>query len=339
MITFEDLKNNNNTGDQENSIDALKNKELMSLDDNYWSKLLFFLIAMQENETRELWENFVENIKYKSHFFPQNDLLNIIKEMSHYATNTLPEGLILYRAREYTESDFREREETKKYLDMMKQEFCNLKLTDEDIFNNTTMFMMLLNLSEQEDKVRKITDSMKKIGDQQAPFWGFDKKNSDAPPSLNAKEGRANAKGISYLYTALDEKTAILELRPQLGKMFNIGKIQVTKQAKIFDFTYSSSDIEDKQYTKSINLYTISEQFSKPNFGDSWEYLPTQYLCEYIRRLGFDGIKYKSSVSVDGYNILFFDTQEDTRLYDIIESKVFLVKSLNINIEQVYPMN
>lgn len=50
------------------------------------------------------------------------------------------------------------------------------------------------------------------------------------------------------------------------------------------------------------------------------EYIPLQYLCEFIRTNGFDGVIYKSSVS-EGYNVaVFSDTKVEcvtTRLYEI----------------------
>lgn len=45
----------------------------------------------------------------------------------------------------------------------------------------------------------------------------------------------------------MDEKTAVMEMRPQIGQRYNICKIEVIKEAKLFDFTYVSTDIkEDK---------------------------------------------------------------------------------------------
>lgn len=188
----------------------------------------------------------------------------------------------------------------------------------------------------QDDFMRNAR--VKKISEQQAPFWGFDKKNCDAPPSRLAKEGRANAKGISYLYTTMDIETAILEMRPQMRKMYNIATIKVKKNGRIFDFTFLPDRPKEGEYINFLDLHKLSEEFSKPNFGDKQEYLPTQCLCEYIRRLGFDGIKFKSAVSAHGYNILFFDTDEETRMYDITQSKVYRVNSLDIHISQVLPV-
>ena len=57
-----------------------------------------------------------------------------------------------------------------------------------------------------------------------------------------------------------------------------------------------------------------------------------------LKKLGFDGIMYKSAVSEKGIDILLFDINEDSRLYDVTGSKVYAVNSLDIDINQVLPL-
>lgn len=123
-----------------------------------------------------------------------------------------------------------------------------------------------------------------------------------------------------------------------MQKMYNIATIEIIRDAKIFDFTYSPEKIKEDEYSIVADLQRISEEFSKPNFGDQIEYAPTQFLCEYIKRLGFDGIKFKSAVSATGTNVLLFDVDAKTRVYDITGSKVYTVNTLDIDISQVMPM-
>lgn len=223
----------------------------------------------------------------------------------------------------------------------------------EGLSQNQDFFSMLLSNDEMkrqvlgifsdeicgdEEKRRRITEKIDNLLNNKKDFYGFDKSNSDAPPNAYAKEGRANPKGISYLYTAKDIKTAILEMRPQMQKMYNIATIEIIRDAKIFDFTYSPEKIKEDEYSIVADLHRISEEFSKPNFGDQIEYAPTQFLCEYIKRLGFDGIKFKSAVSATGTNVLLFDVDAKTRVYDITGSKVYTVNTLDIDISQVMPM-
>ena len=115
-----------------------------------------------------------------------------------------------------------------------------------------------------------------------------------------------------------------------MQKMYNIATIEIIRDAKIFDFTYSPEKIKEDEYSIVADLHRISEEFSKPNFGDQIEYAPTQFLCEYIKRLGFDGIKFKSAVSATGTNVLLFDVDAKTRVYDITGSKVYTVNTLYV---------
>ncbi|HEX7853660.1 MAG TPA: RES family NAD+ phosphorylase [Sphingobium sp.] len=46
--------------------------------------------------------------------------------------------------------------------------------------------------------------------------------------------------------------------------------------------------------------------------GAAIDYIPSQYLCEFIKKRGFDGVVYRSSVS-EGINLALFDPAQATR--------------------------
>lgn len=52
-----------------------------------------------------------------------------------------------------------------------------------------------------------------------------------------AYEGRVNPKGISYLYLATDEKTAIYEMCPWVCKKVTVAKFDARKELRIVDLT------------------------------------------------------------------------------------------------------
>lgn len=208
----------------------------------------------------------------------------------------------------------------------------------DDLFSESATGILMLALGSDNDKYKQIVDAVSAAREREKPFLGFSKENCDAPPTQYSKAGRANPKGIRYLYAAIDEKTAVMEMKPQLGQQYNICKIEIFEEAKLFDFTYVPTDIKENEYLTSVTLSSISREFSKPNFGDSEEYIPTQYLCEYIKEMGFDGIRFKSAVSEDGINIVLFNVDNSNRVYDIIESRVCCVEHMNIDICQVFPM-
>jgi hypothetical protein len=53
------------------------------------------------------------------------------------------------------------------------------------------------------------------------------------------------------------------------------------------------------------------------------EYRPLQYLCEFVKIRGYDGVVYKSSVA-EGYNLAIFS---DNKL-PCIDSKLYEIKSI-----------
>ena len=85
-------------------------------------------------------------------------------------------------------------------------------------------------------------------------------------------------------------------------------------------------------------MYAISKEFSYPNYGNPQDYIPTQYLCEYLRQKGFDGIRYKSAVSPEGTNLIIFYTDSADKAYKIVESRVFEVENVDINFKQIIPI-
>ena len=53
----------------------------------------------------------------------------------------------------------------------------------------------------------------------------------------------------------------------------------------------------------------IQSAFSSPTNNPD-DYIPTQIIAEYFRHLGYDGIRYSSSLHRSGYNLTIFDTSK-----------------------------
>ena len=314
-------------------IDAFKNWD----EDSFGVFMLFYLYLMLENENEKLWESFKEEIQHKSRFFPKSELLEKIDNISEYASIELCKGTVLYRAREYKYSDYLNNKIMVAVYEKLKELLPNLRIQKEDFSSESALNIIMLALSGNVNKIEELQRCITEIIDEEKPFWGFDESNSDAPPKKSAIAGRANSCGISFLYATTDKKTAIMEMKPQIGQNFNICKIETCKDIRIFDFTYTSVELKEDEYLKSGDLYVISKEFSQPNFGNADDYVPTQYLCEYLREKGFDGIKYKSAVSPDGINLIIFDTNSEDKPYKIVESRVYAVSNINVEFEQILP--
>jgi hypothetical protein len=160
--------------------------------------------------------------------------------------------------------------------------------------------------------------------DYQSKFYGFNKEECLAPPSNQAKAGRANPKNIAYLYFAEDEYTALAEVRPSRKDYISIAEIVTNSDLKLFSFRFVEKNISSENYLKRIMSW-LSYSFALPvDNEDEIEYLPTQYLAEYIKNRGFDGIKYDSSLAEDGINVALFDQTKA----EAISSKVYQVQSV-----------
>ena len=144
------------------------------------------------------------------------------------------------------------------------------------------------------------------------------------PPEDVTGYGRANPFGIPYLYVASDLRTALSEVRPHVGERVCAATFKIIEDLKLADlrdprktispFRYDEDQI--KVLCQDIGyLCRLGEELSIPVVPKdaNLEYLPSQYLCEFIKNCGFDGVMYKSAVA-DGINYAIFD---DTKLKGI----------------------
>jgi hypothetical protein len=142
-----------------------------------------------------------------------------------------------------------------------------------------------------------------------------------APSSEKAGNGRANPKGIAYLYLATSVDTAIAEMRPVKNTKISVSKVSLLEDILIIDFSgkISSSspfEVENlRQEWEHIHLMQqIGEYFSmpiEPALSDI-EYVPTQFISEYIKSLRYDGFVFQSSLG-SGLNYVIFH-QKKTKI-------------------------
>jgi len=137
-----------------------------------------------------------------------------------------------------------------------------------------------------------------------------------APPRELASAGRANPRGIPFLYLAKDPETVIAEVRPWKGQSISIAEFELVEDVRIIDL--SEAPRLESPFGFSENLYMLkdgyrvleklSRQLSKPIDPKTVEieYLPTQYITEIIRNQGYDGMVYKSAMRSGGHNLVLF---------------------------------
>lgn len=157
---------------------------------------------------------------------------------------------------------------------------------------------------------------------------GLNTTDMGAPPIGKRKAGRVNPEGISVLYLTSDEKTALSEVRASAFDRISIGVFQLQKDINVVNIS-DLKNISPALYTSGLEALTanikvfkdIAEEIAKPlRRNDSpLEYLPTQYITEYIKSKGYAGVEYQSTMTSDGFNIAVFNESlfECHRVYDI----------------------
>lgn len=142
----------------------------------------------------------------------------------------------------------------------------------------------------------RIVENSAKINSEDG-FWGYGLSDSYVPPREKARDMRANYRYIPYLYCSNDRYMSMIEVRPRLNSSVSISQIRVCEELVILDFTVSNP-IKRMSDVKRNLFDDLSELFSKPvtESDDILDYIPTQYIAEYVKNLGYDGIAFQSSL-------------------------------------------
>lgn len=134
-------------------------------------------------------------------------------------------------------------------------------------------------------------------------FEGFDEKNSFVPPADHVSPGRANPEKIVYLYIAKEVITAIAETRPRIFDHISVAKIELLQDICLADFTTEYGPLNSSLSVEIIRQLTAA--FSSP-CKNTIDYIPTQFIAEYVKFKGIDGIIFRSSFIPNGTNITIF---------------------------------
>lgn len=164
----------------------------------------------------------------------------------------------------------------------------------------------------------------------------FTKKEMGSPPPDPRRQGRGNPSGISYIYAASDEKTAIAEKRPGRKSLLSLAELIAVRNLRLIDLAHlrpleSPFGIDDLAYEIQARrlLRVLSGELSKPVSPEDHpdEYLPSQFLCELILSRGYDGVIYVSGYG-PGQNYLLFDTKSararKVKLVEVTDTNVIL---------------
>lgn len=224
---------------------------------------------------RELWYSFHEEVKYRHRYFPSHPVLDRLSEIAKGCELTIEPGATYYRARIID--------------DAAQSEHMIVKCYSSDC-------------SEEERNWYR---------NKANKFRGLSKEGSFVPPNPDLiRDGRSNAKFIRFLYMAESPTTAVFEVRPILYSAVNVAGIEVKEKLSIANIAVDI-DMNPKN-EKSVDewlLGFVQSAFSLPTNNQD-DYIASQIIAEYLRHLGYDGIRYASSLHRGGFNLTVFDVSK-----------------------------
>ena len=170
---------------------------------------------------------------------------------------------------------------------------------------------------------------------------GYKKTDMFNPPPEKTKSGRANPVGISYLYLADQVETSLYEVRSTLYDFVTVGTFRLKKDVETINLRgniYDPMLIADNDNIEDFLIYRpfiskLEFELSKPKRRSDTEldYLPTQYLSEFIKSIGFNGVEYQSSLFSNGYNLAIFTPE----IFECIETNVYEIEKLNLKSKKI----
>jgi hypothetical protein len=277
-------------------------------------------------DTYKEWLDFQDDLIYSNRFFPKLDTLNKIKKLIVKCDDYIDEGEILFRAREYVinfslnELGLVTKEKMCEKLEKMMLRLLISTVNKEHIWSLYMKEPETISLLKKKEKTSE---------------WGYSKEESGKPNREKAGLNRASPKYISYLYLASDVNTSLAEARAQTKQKFSVAQYKITKPLHIVNFTKFPEISKDKKdLERSFALYNnICQAFSAPSSSNEKDYIMSQYIAEYIKKLGFAGLSFDSSRRDGGINYTLFNDDA----CEFIKSELYVVKNIEIESERIFP--
>lgn len=307
----------------------------LSTDDQWWVLLLLLLESSKKID--EQVQQFENDLIYKNRFSSKHAVVKEIHKHKDEATIIVPPGKIYYRARIF--KDFSIDKLVKYYLRELGKSENEIK----EILNTWDKTQKVNALSNAQFFVSN--DSQHKNSNEQiairnaqlkwrksVKFKGYGSRDSTAPEPNKVTNGRANPDHIRYLYVCEDEDTPVYEVRPIIGDQVSVARFRLTKEVRLYDLSLPKRPFEDQlfdsvdEYESAKLFNAIGTMFSRPFNGDPAKYIATQFLAEEIKNMGFDGLRFNSSLNTGGINVVLFDPDA----CKVISSELVEVKGIHI---------
>lgn len=198
------------------------------------------------------------------------------------------------------------------------------KLRDELRYHNRYFPKNTIDLDRLSELLSSLTLDADELPTQwfrariQSSDGPFSARQMGAPPKGIASHGRANPAGIPYLYLASNAMTAVSEVRPHTGDKVSVAVFLPRRGLTVVDlrsprkvvspFLLDPIDIGRMRCDLPF-LERLGEELTRPVLphAAAIDYAPSQYLCEFIKNCGYEGVLCRSSVATGGMNLALFD--------------------------------
>ena len=185
----------------------------------------------------------------------------------------------------------------------------------DTVFDADRLRDLLSNLIMDDDEIPKLWYRARVQKDGKV----YKSSQMGAPPKSVDTHGRANPSGIPYLYMGSIQTTACAEVRPHPGELISVARVTVKpadlslvdlRNPKLSVSPFVAAADEDALAllrSDLVFLERLGEELKTPVLptAAAIAYIPSQYLCEFIKKAGYDGVVYGSSVS-KGMNLALF---------------------------------
>jgi hypothetical protein len=196
--------------------------------------------------------------------------------------------------------------------------------TEKELFENyiepdTVLYRArLIDWCDLENGDKGIGKKMKEDGSYET--MGYNEINSVECPLGRSDSGRNNIAGMSYLYLAENPETACAEIKTNLQSFISLGEFCVKQRLRILnlssDKTFTNPISEEDGILWGMFITLIMCLFTRPVLCNN-DYSTTQIISDYFRKMGYDGISYKS-----GYTF-----KDNYTIFNSHKSKIEFVKS------------
>jgi hypothetical protein len=161
-----------------------------------------------------------------------------------------------------------------------------------------------------------------------------------------AREGCTNPKGISYLYLSNRKEIALAEVRPWIGSFISIAQFKARRNLRIVDFSTDPAprrritvpyEIPPEQWDHAV-WYSIDQAFREPITvnDEAADYAATQFLAEFFKSEGFDGVAYQSAFQKpgeQGHNLVLFDLDAA----QLVDNALVTITAISFGFEEAGP--